>query len=362
MAKPDWITLSKSSGSGNGTVTVTAAKNTSTTARSGSITVKSGSLSKVVTISQEGQSAQASGLITLSYTGTLPVYDYSGETFYLSVDSNDTAEFYQPAGTIKSAGNGSMVIDISDLSKSDIDRIHGDLYNGDMIEMDEIFFGVSPEEDPEASWKAVLKTTQTGGYVYTSQYVAECWLAAYNGEDSNITCSVIGGTASSDTYLTVSAKMCDINVLESVFSEIGMSSLNFFIELKLTNGVTVDSDSIITLNAPTMGEDYVEGKLWLEVENVYVPSGVSIEGFYIKCFEGSDSSNIYPILEGESNIDYSTCQNDTTLQSYNATFSSGSTYDLGFRFMGTRPLFSGNDNTDGLTFLNDPTITITGIG
>lgn len=56
MAKPSWITLSKTSGEGGyaDTVTVTAAKNTGKSARSGSITVKSGSMSKVVTISQAG--------------------------------------------------------------------------------------------------------------------------------------------------------------------------------------------------------------------------------------------------------------------------------------------------------------------
>lgn len=54
MAKPDWITLSKTSGSGNDTVTVTASKNTSASARSGSIQVKSGSITRTVSVSQEG--------------------------------------------------------------------------------------------------------------------------------------------------------------------------------------------------------------------------------------------------------------------------------------------------------------------
>ncbi len=54
MAKPDWITLSKTSGSGNDTVTVTASKNTSSSARSGSIQVKSGSITRTVSVSQEG--------------------------------------------------------------------------------------------------------------------------------------------------------------------------------------------------------------------------------------------------------------------------------------------------------------------
>lgn len=54
MAKPDWITLSKTSGSGNDTVTVTASRNTSTSARSGSIQVRSGSITRTVSVSQEG--------------------------------------------------------------------------------------------------------------------------------------------------------------------------------------------------------------------------------------------------------------------------------------------------------------------
>lgn len=53
MAKPDWITLSKNSGTGNDTVTVTAAKNTTWAARSGSITVMAGGNLKTVSITQE---------------------------------------------------------------------------------------------------------------------------------------------------------------------------------------------------------------------------------------------------------------------------------------------------------------------
>ena len=86
MAKPDWITLSKTSGTGNDTVTVTAAKNTSTSARSGSITVKSGSLSKVVTISQEGQT-QNSLVWPTSGLAFPPIQNYiSNNSTHLDVD------------------------------------------------------------------------------------------------------------------------------------------------------------------------------------------------------------------------------------------------------------------------------------
>ena len=86
MAKPDWITLSKTSGTGNDTVTVTAAKNTGTSARSGSITVKSGSLSKVVTISQEGQT-QNSLVWPTSGLAFPPIQNYSSNnSTHLDVD------------------------------------------------------------------------------------------------------------------------------------------------------------------------------------------------------------------------------------------------------------------------------------
>lgn len=58
MAKPLWITLSKSSGTGGGSVSVTASSNvgsTTTNSRSGSITVRTTSgITKTVSCSQSG--------------------------------------------------------------------------------------------------------------------------------------------------------------------------------------------------------------------------------------------------------------------------------------------------------------------
>lgn len=53
MAKPSWVTLSKSSGSGGGSVNVTASRNTGSSARSGTLTIKTASgLTKTVSVSQ----------------------------------------------------------------------------------------------------------------------------------------------------------------------------------------------------------------------------------------------------------------------------------------------------------------------
>lgn len=65
MAKPDWITVNPSSGKGKGSFNVTFAENTSTSARSGIVTVKTISgLTHEIQVSQAGKvanSLQASG-------------------------------------------------------------------------------------------------------------------------------------------------------------------------------------------------------------------------------------------------------------------------------------------------------------
>lgn len=58
MAKPNWISLSKSSGTGGGSVSVTASTNIETSSRSGTITVRTASgMTKAVSVSQ-AESAQ----------------------------------------------------------------------------------------------------------------------------------------------------------------------------------------------------------------------------------------------------------------------------------------------------------------
>ena len=69
MAKPDWITLSKSSGSGNDTISVEAQPNASEFCREGVITVNSGngSISKQIKVEQLGN---PSFKIQLNFVGT----------------------------------------------------------------------------------------------------------------------------------------------------------------------------------------------------------------------------------------------------------------------------------------------------
>ena len=52
----DWISLSSTSGSGNGSFTINLTANTSTAPRSGSVTVTGGSITRYITVNQDGQS------------------------------------------------------------------------------------------------------------------------------------------------------------------------------------------------------------------------------------------------------------------------------------------------------------------
>jgi len=188
MAKPDWITLSKSSGSGNDTVTVTAAKNTSTTARSGSITVKSGSLSKVVTISQEGQTQQKGKIYLKFPSGAAFPASYVEQELIISKSAaiEGTVSNFVSGGTIESISDGILVIDVNGI---DINDFVEQLNTGDVSQAKKIFFGTGSETD----WIGLLTTTdQDSEDNYVSQYIAKVWQYAFvDGSDQEITCSIL---------------------------------------------------------------------------------------------------------------------------------------------------------------------------
>lgn len=90
MAKPSWVTCSPSSGTGSKSVNVTASKNTSSSPRLGSFTVKTSSgLTKSVSVSQEKQ-LQASTTCILGAVG------YQGHQIYVDfqLESRDHVNTY----------------------------------------------------------------------------------------------------------------------------------------------------------------------------------------------------------------------------------------------------------------------------
>ena len=322
----------------------------------------------MVTISQKGQTAQSNGRIILSYIGTLPAYDYVGRTFYLSTDDTDTAQIYQEAGIIDSVEDGIMVIDLNNLSNSDIDRIYNDLYNGDMIEMDEIFFGISPSNNPAMGWKPVLMTTAVGSYTYTSQYVANMWKQAYAGNDKTIECNVLnGGVTPEEPQYTVNASfsLAELVVANNIFDGIGQSQLFFYARLTTEKNKEIDS-VMLEVKPSTIGTE-TRDTLWCEVSDWTLPEEDSLAKIDIFC-KSSASSDNYSILEGEISTTSSCTFTNTQkpFQSYSSVFDDGTQQTLGFIFSGTNriPLVGKTDGTTNTLSMSStlPTITITNIG
>ena len=111
MAKPDWITVNPSSGEGTGSFNVTCAENTSTSARSGVITVRTlGGLTREIQVNQAGKVAnflQASGdCCTISVPKSvfgIPVI----VTFSVSLWCSDGSKI--PAGSVTLINEGNKV-------------------------------------------------------------------------------------------------------------------------------------------------------------------------------------------------------------------------------------------------------------
>ena len=179
------------SGTGNATVRIISLKNNSTVPRSQSFTVVSGTgIRRTITVNQEGIKGK---YLTLNFpSGTVSTSLSVGQRFFLSNEGPDAvhAEFYGELGTIKSVTSEQIIIDMSSLSQTDIDVIYDDLTVGDMIEANEIFFGIAVDDDPTVQWIPIVKTTETSGeagtYNYTSDYVAETITQAYEGTVSGV--------------------------------------------------------------------------------------------------------------------------------------------------------------------------------
>lgn len=184
MAKPDWITLNKASGVGNGTVTITALQNTSSSPRSGVINVRAGSISKVITITQEGAAA-TKGKITFNYTGGEIPQEYVGYNLYIGDSKVGSPEFYDNYGEIESITAGNVVVNFNNMDQANLEMTLATIHT-DMVEMDDIYFGISPSDDPEAEWVPLLFVNDPGGEDFTSNNMAVKIQSAFNGTNEVI--------------------------------------------------------------------------------------------------------------------------------------------------------------------------------
>ena len=103
ISAPSWVTLSKTSGSGNSNVTATVASSTSQ--RSGTITVTGGGLTKTISVSQTAQNF-------LDVTPTTLTYDGAGSSKTITIKSNVSWTISTPNWVTlsKSSGSGEATI------------------------------------------------------------------------------------------------------------------------------------------------------------------------------------------------------------------------------------------------------------
>lgn len=225
MAIPSWITLSKLSGAGNDTVTITAEENVSTVPRSGAITVKAGSISKVITVTQEGAGA-TKGKITFRYTGAQIPQEYVGYNLYIG--DNVTPEFYADYGEIESITADTVVVNFDNMSQEGLETTLATI-NGDMIELDIMYFGISSSDDPTIDWDALLYVDESGGESYTSDNMAVIIQNAFNGTDETI--SALSLISPSDEIVcswgVSAANLLLASITQETLSQAGLSEVDF---------------------------------------------------------------------------------------------------------------------------------------
>lgn len=176
MAKPNWITVNPSSGTGAGIFTITFAQNTSTSSRSGIVTVKSLSgLTHEIQVTQAGKATK--GKITFNYTGGEIPQKLVGYSLYV-VESETSPEFYAEYGQIESITADTVVVNLDNVN--DLETILNTI-NSDMTEMLELYFGISSSDDPTIDWTSLLLVNDPDDKDYVSQLVAAKIQNAFNG-------------------------------------------------------------------------------------------------------------------------------------------------------------------------------------
>lgn len=238
------------SGTGNATVKIISLANKFTEPRSQSFTVVSGTgIRRTITVNQEGAKKD----LYLSFpSGSVSTSISVGQVFFISADGPNMvqAEFYHKLGTVKSVTSSQIVIDMSSLTQTDIDKIYNDLTTGDMIEMDEIFFGIAMNDDPTAQWFPIVKTTETSGaagtYNNASDYVSESISQSYNGTSITLNCTAVDGVAPSASSLVITPKSPQLALEDSVeftvnYTKIIPDSLAFNAGPEMDDYVTQDT-------------------------------------------------------------------------------------------------------------------------
>lgn len=227
MAKPDWITLDKTSGAGNGTVIITALQNTSTSPRSGVITVRAGSISKVVTVTQEGAAA-TKGKITFEYTGGEIPQKCVGQSLYFADADISPSDSYGEFGKIESISASTLVVNIEYMDEFYLDTNLETLNS--LSYLGELYFGITSSDDPTIDWVPLLLVNDPDDKDYVTQLVAAKFQNAFNGLNEVISAESLIAPSVTDvvcSWSMPSTRLLLAGTTQAVLDEASVSYVNF---------------------------------------------------------------------------------------------------------------------------------------
>lgn len=223
-----WFTLSKKSGSGNDTIAITAQPNTSTSPRSAVVTVRAGSISKTLTLTQEGAAAPK-GKITLEYTGAEIPQKYVGQRLYIA-NSKVSPETYTEFSDIESINANTVVVNMDDMDDFVLNIVLDML----SVNSDELYFGVTTSDDPTIDWDPFLLANDPGDKDFVSELVATKIQSAFNGTNEIISCESLIAPSGD---ITCSWYLEDANLL---LASIAQKTLDSATTSKVTFSVYAD--------------------------------------------------------------------------------------------------------------------------
>lgn len=226
MAKPNWITVNPSSGTGAGIFTITFAQNTSTSSRSGIVTVKSLSgLTHEIQVTQAGKATK--GKITFVYTGNEISEKFIGYTLYLGISNDASSEVYAEYGTIESITDNNLTVNLDNYGSLEENLA---TINSDMADIDELYLGVSTSDDPSIEWIPLLLVDDPGDKEFTNQNMAAKLQSAFNGTNEIISSTSVAPSEPTDvvcSWSMPSTRLLLAGTTQAVLDNASVSYVNF---------------------------------------------------------------------------------------------------------------------------------------
>lgn len=226
MAKPNWITVNHSSGTGAGIFTITFAQNTSTSSRSGIVTVKSLSgLTHEIQVTQAGKATK--GKITFEYTGGEIPQKYVGQSLYFADSDTSPSYSYGEFGTIESINASTLVVNIEYMDEFNLNTNLEILNN---LNSTELYFGITSSDDPTIDWVPLLLVNDPDDKDYVSQLVAAKFQNAFNGLNEVISAESLITPSVTDIVYSwgiPETKLIYAGTTQATFDSASVSYINF---------------------------------------------------------------------------------------------------------------------------------------